>query len=193
MDMSSIYLESERLYIRHWELDDVDDLQQIMSDSRMHTYTGDTPWLIDRTKRYIEFMRNRSSGPYSRMHGACIRKSDDLLIGLVGFNPYLPNRPELTCQLGVPYQGLGYGTEIGLAILKAASKDNDVDSIFGMAEPHNKASIRAMEKMGMAYMGLHQYKSKQYLFYVSVPNNVDTSVTTNRYIPQTQTVRRNSA
>ncbi len=167
--MSGIYLESERLYVRQWELDDVDALQQIMSDSRMHAFTGDAPWSAERTKRYIEFMRTRSSGPYSRLHGACMRKSDDSVIGLVGLNPYLPKRPEIICQLGVEYQGCGYGTEIGQVLIKSVFDDTNVDSIFGMASPYNKASMRVMEKMGMIYMGLHQYKSKQYIFYVSMP------------------------
>lgn len=40
--MGLTYLETERFYVRQWELADAEELYKIMSDSRVHTYTGDS-------------------------------------------------------------------------------------------------------------------------------------------------------
>ena len=54
--MCYVYLETERFTIRQWKFDDVTALWKIMSDRRVHRFTGDTPWTKERTTKYIQFM-----------------------------------------------------------------------------------------------------------------------------------------
>lgn len=163
--MNLIYLETERFIIRSWELGDAGALHAIMSDSRVHTYTGDSPWTMERTVAYIKDLQERNFTTLEVFHGACVLKSNQTIIGLTGLNPYLPKQPELEWQFGVPFWGKGYATEIGKAVTKAAFETTDITLIYGMVNPQNKASMRVMEKIGMACLGLKEFRGEQDMFY----------------------------
>lgn len=50
-----LYLETERLIVRQYMLNDIDELVGIMSDIRVHIYTKDkdNPWDKQRTEEYV--------------------------------------------------------------------------------------------------------------------------------------------
>ena len=163
--MSLIYFETNRLIVRQWVPEDAPDLHEIMSDRRVHTYTGDTPWTLDRTKRYIQLMLNKDFRTLELFHGACITKDNKQLIGFSGLNPYLPKQPELEWQLGVPFWGKGYATEVGKAAVRGAFNTTDITCIYGMANPENKGSIKALEKVGMTCIGLQEFRGHMDMFF----------------------------
>lgn len=163
--MSYIYLETERFIIRQWKFDDVTALWKIMSDSRVHRYTGDSPWTMERATEYIQYMMERNFRTLDIFHGACILKESQALIGFTGLNPYLPKQPEIEWQFGVPYWGNGYATEIGKAVIASAFAATDIEAIYGMANPQNRASMRVMEKIGMTCLGLQFFRGEQDMFY----------------------------
>ena len=92
--MSYIYLETERFIIRQWKFDDVTALWKIMSDSRVHRYTGDSPWTMERATEYIQYMMERNFRTLDIFHGACILKESQALIGFTDLTPYLQKQPE---------------------------------------------------------------------------------------------------
>lgn len=163
--MEYIYFETERFIVRQWPLADVDDLFKIMSDNRVHIFTSDTPWSKERTESYINFMLERDFRSLDIFHGACVLKQTNELIGFTGLNPYLAQQPELEWQLGVPFWGKGYATEIGKAVIENAFETTNLVSIFAMANPVNKASCRALEKIGMRCIGLQDFRGHQDMFY----------------------------
>lgn len=59
----------------------------------------------------------------------------------------------------------GYATEIGKAIIKEAFVSTDIELIYGMVNPQNKASMRVMEKIGMTCIGLQDFRGEQDMFY----------------------------
>lgn len=75
--MSEIIIETERLYIKPWSLDYTEELYNLMSDSRVHIYTGDAIWSKERTKGYIQFNINRESLSLDNFHGAVILKESN--------------------------------------------------------------------------------------------------------------------
>lgn len=159
------YLETERFVIRQWTLEDAPALWRIMSDGRVHTYTGDTPWSLERANKYIQFMLEKNFRTLEAFHGACILKSSQTLIGFTGLNPYLPKQPEMEWQFGVPFWGSGYATEIGKAVILSAFASTDIEAVYGMVNPQNKASMRVMEKIGMTCLGLQEFRGEQDMFY----------------------------
>ncbi len=163
--MSFVYLETERFTIRQWTIDDVPELWSIMSDSRVHRYTGDTPWTMERTTKYIQLMLDKNFRTLEVFHGACVLKSRQILIGFTGLNPYLPKQPELEWQLGAPFWGQGFATEIGKAVIASAFASTDIEAIYGMVNPQNKASLRVMEKVGMLRLGLDDFRGEQDMFF----------------------------
>ncbi len=163
--MSLVYLETTRFMIRQWTVADADALWRIMADPRVHQYTGDLPWSLERATQYIQFMLEKDFRTLEMFHGACVLKTSGEMIGLTGLNPYLPKQPELEWQFGVPYWGKGYATEIGKAVIAAAFSTTDIERIYGMVNPQNKASMRVMEKIGMTCLGLREFRGEQDMFY----------------------------
>jgi ribosomal-protein-alanine N-acetyltransferase len=163
--MDWIYLETPRFNIRQWRAEDADNLWQIMTDPRVHLYTGDQPWSLERVTKYIRLMLDKNFRTLEVFHGACVLKSTAELIGFTGLNPYLPKQPELEWQFGVPYWGNGYATEIGKAVIAAAFASTDIERIYGMVNPLNKASMRVMGKIGMTCLGLQDFRGEQDMFY----------------------------
>lgn len=163
--MGYIFFETENFIIRQWKISDTEELHKIMSDSRVHTYTGDAPWTIERTSEYIRFMLDKNFRTLELFHGACVLKSNNSIIGLTGLNPYLPKQPELEWQFGVSFWGKGYATEIGKAIIDIAFATTEIEAIYGMVNPQNKASARVLEKIGMTCIGLQNFRGEQDIFY----------------------------
>lgn len=169
--MGRIYLETDRFHIRQWKLDDSEELHKIMSDSRVHTYTGDSPWTIERTVNYIKLILDKDFKTLEVFHGACVLKASDSIIGLTGLNPYLPKQPEIEWQFGVPFWGYGYATEIGKTVIKEAFATTDIEAIYGMVNPRNGASMGVMEKIGMKCIGLHDFRGEKDMFYKIIRNS----------------------
>ncbi len=159
------YLETERFTIRQWKMDDAAALWRIMSDSRVHLYTGDTAWTMERAAKYIQLMLDKNFRTLEVFHGACVLKSSRVIIGFTGLNPYLPKQPELEWQFGVPFWGKGFATEIGKAVIAAAFASTDIEAIYGMVNPQNKASMRVMEKICMVRLGLREFRGEQDMFF----------------------------
>jgi RimJ/RimL family protein N-acetyltransferase len=160
-----IYLETPRFTIRQWKQEDAQELWVIMSDPRVHQFTGDSPWSFERTTKYIQLMLDKDFRTLEMFHGACVLKSSQEIIGFTGLNPYLPKQPELEWQFGVPFWGRGYATEIGKAVIEAAFATTDILRIYGMVNPQNKASMRVMDKIGMTCLGLQEFRGEQDMFY----------------------------
>ena len=163
--MPQTYFETERFIVRQWDITDVDALYSIMSNSKVHTFTGDSTWTRERTKSYIDLMLDKNFQTLEVFHGACILKISNQLIGFTGLNPYLPKQPELEWQFGVDFWGKGYATEIGKSVIGNAFQTTDIKSIFGMANTENKASMRALEKIGMTCIRLQEFRGHQDMFF----------------------------
>lgn len=162
-----IYFETERLVVRQYNINDIDELLKIMSDIRVHTYTKDkgNPWDKQRTEEYIQFMINKDFKTMDCFHGAIIEKNANQLIGLCGLNPYKVNEPEIEFKIGVPYWSRGYATELGKNIIKAAFATTDINGIYGMAQQENIASRKVLEKIGMNYLGNRIFRNHEDSFY----------------------------
>ncbi|MBQ8555708.1 MAG: GNAT family N-acetyltransferase [Clostridia bacterium] len=162
-----LYFETERLAVRQYTINDVDELLKIMSDARVHTYTKDKhhPWDKQRTEEYIQFMINKNFKTLDCFHGAVIEKAANQLIGLCGLNPYQVNEPEIEFKIGVPYWGKGYATELGKHMIKAAFATTDIKGIYGMAQQENLASRKVLEKIGMHYLGNQIFRNHEDSFY----------------------------
>lgn len=162
-----LYFETERLIVRQYMPNDVEELFHVMSDRRVHTYTKDKdkPWNIQRTDAYIKFMLNKDFKTLECFHGAVIEKRSNCLIGLCGLNPYKEKAPEIEWKLGVSYWGKGYATELGKQIIKESFASTDIVGIYGMAQPENIASRKVLEKIGMNYLGNQIFRNHEDSFY----------------------------
>lgn len=162
-----LYFETERLIVRQYALNDMEQLFQVMSDRRVHTYTKDknNPWDEQHTEDYIKYMMKKDFKTVDCFHGAVIEKDTNRLIGLCGLNPYKEKEPEIEFKIGVPYWGKGYATELGKQIIQDSFAAADIKGIYGMAQPENTASRRVLEKIGMRYLGNQMFREHVDSFY----------------------------
>lgn len=162
-----IYIETKNLLVRHYTKNDIDGLYEVMSNPQVHQYTKDKnhPWDKIKTEQYIQFIINKNFITLDCFHGAIIEKVSNRIIGLTGLNPYKENEPEIEWKLGVDYWNKGYATEIGKELIKEAFETTNIIGIYGMAEPENIASRKVLQKIGMNYLGIEEFRDQKDTFY----------------------------
>lgn len=162
-----VYIETPHLLIRQYTLNDVSELFEIMSNTKVHQYTKDKnhPWDRLQTERYIRFFIDKNFTTLDCFHGAVIEKASGKLIGLTGLNPYKEREPEIEWKLGVSYWNKGYATEIGKEVISKAFETTDIIGIYGIAFPENAASRSVLQKIGMTYLGIHEFRGQEDAFY----------------------------
>jgi RimJ/RimL family protein N-acetyltransferase len=142
-------IETARLRLRYFTLEDFDDLFRIYSDSQVMQY------LSSRTKeqtqislnKHIQHWEEHNFGMY-----AVIDKQSGTMIGRCGLG-FLENTPEV--ELGYVfdklYWNMGLATEASKATLKYGFEEVKLDRIVAIAKPENIASVRVIQKVGMKY------------------------------------------
>lgn len=149
-------LETERLRLRPFTLDDVDAYYEgISRDAEVMRYLpggkprqrSDSSWVISYFIRHAD------------LHGfgvwAVEDKQSAALIGHAGLE-YIPNADEveIAYTLAKAYWGRGLATEAARASLRYGFEALDLAEIYGLAFPANEASQKVMRKLGMTYQGV---------------------------------------
>ena len=174
-----IVIQTERLHVRPWQESDRETFHLVMSNPKVHTYTGEEPWSVEQTKSAMAWFMEHNRGwawkpGYFYFNCPLILCSTGQLIGRVGLNPFqnplqikaeLPEIPEIEWTLGPDHWGQGYATEIGRAMLRYGFEEAGFDEIIGFALPQHTASRQVMQKIGMAYIGEHEYREETPSFY----------------------------
>jgi RimJ/RimL family protein N-acetyltransferase len=131
--MSSI--ETERLLLRPFRLDDLDELAALFGDPDVMRYVGTgLPIGRDETDRALK----------------SIIKHWDHFVGFGGLRS-LFDTPEVVYHFSKPNWGKGLATEQARASLRFGFEDRRFHRIVAVANPENNASIHVMEKLGMHF------------------------------------------
>jgi ribosomal-protein-alanine N-acetyltransferase len=143
-------IETERLQLRLFRPDDLDELSLIFGDPDVVRYLGsghpasraDTETALDSIIRHWQ------------VHGfgrwAAICKQTRRLIGYCGLRNF-NGMPELVYLLSKQYWGMGLATEMARASLKYGFEERQFERIIAMAKLANVASQRVMRKIGMGF------------------------------------------
>lgn len=143
-------LETERLRLRLFTLDDVRIMYRLSTDPDVIKY-ADTP-----VKNMAEAKQRLEDGPlfdyekYDYGRFAVELKETGEVIGFCGIK-YLPeiDLPELGYRYLKEYWGRGIGTEAAQVCVEFARADLEIEKLIALIMPENIASIRVAEKMGM--------------------------------------------
>lgn len=140
-------IETKRLILRPWRLEDAEALYEVAKDPRIGSQAG---WpahtSVDNSREVIEavFMNDTTY--------AICKQDSDRVIGCVGLmigecsNFKLPsNEGELGYWMGVPYWGHGYATEACRALVDWGFSELDLEKIWAGAFEDNTASQRVQE------------------------------------------------
>jgi ribosomal-protein-alanine N-acetyltransferase len=149
-------MDTERLILRPFTLDDAEAWLPLISLPEIIRYTGDTPASsVDEAR---ELLRTRPLRDYA-VHGygrmAVIEKASRRLVGFSGLK-YLEDLGEV--DIGYRFLpdcwGKGYASESARVLMEHGREKLGIGRIVGMAHPDNAASIKVLEKLGLAFEGL---------------------------------------
>ena len=151
-------LESERVYLRRFRVDDYNDVYEYLSLEEVVRYEPYSPMSLEECKKET-IQRSNSASFY-----AIILKSEEKLIGNIYFNqkqPYKYMTYELGYVLNPKYQLQGYATEAVHIILKHGFTKCNVHRVIANCNQNNLRSIRLLERVGMR----RETDSKQDVFF----------------------------
>jgi RimJ/RimL family protein N-acetyltransferase len=152
-----IFLETERLVLRRFTEDDIDELVELDSDPDvMHFITGGRPTPRDEIENAVlpAFLDY-----YERFAGygfwAAVEKSTGRFVGWFHLRPEKgapPGEVELGYRLRRSAWGKGYATEASRALIHKAFAELGVQRVVAFTMVVHVASWRVMEKAGLRFV-----------------------------------------
>ncbi|HKS28463.1 MAG TPA: GNAT family N-acetyltransferase [Pyrinomonadaceae bacterium] len=156
-------LETERLVLRRFTPDDLDELVALRSDPEVRRYLGDQSRerVEQRLQYYISHYEPHGFGMW-----AVLLKETGQMIGWCGLM-FLDETPEVEVGYGVArdYWGKGLMTEAAHACLRYGFERVGLERIVAVAMPENHASRRIMEKLGMRYEKIVHHYGHDLVYY----------------------------
>ncbi len=143
-------LETDRLYLREFTLDDADMLYDMHQDPAITKYTGDpVPW--DSAELARSVLNDVILPQYQKKLGrwAVHLKAGDTFLGWCGLKD-LGNEIDLGYRFMQKHWGKGYASESAKAVLDYGVKLR-LPNIIGRASVANVASVRVLEKIGLTF------------------------------------------
>lgn len=164
--MVSVFLETERLVLRQFTNEDVDNLFELDNDPEVVRFVDPKSPIIRET--YFHDFLSWQFKAYEMSQGkfgywATIEKTSGEFIGWFQFLPESPhqrNIAELGYRLKRSAWGKGYATECSKALINKGFTELGCDRVFSKALVDNKASIRVMEKAGLQFEKYFTYHSR---------------------------------
>jgi ribosomal-protein-alanine N-acetyltransferase len=156
-------LETERLFLRRFTLDDVEELVRLRADPEVMRYIGEQSRekVEQRLQYYISHYEPHGFGMW-----AVVLKQTGAMIGWCGLI-FLDETPEVEVGYGVArdYWGQGLMTEAAHATLRYGFETICLERIVAVAMPENTASRRIMEKLGMRYEKMVHHYGHDLVYY----------------------------
>ena len=159
--MTPYPIQTARLTLRSYTSADIPDLIHLAGTREVAATTLRIPhpYTEQDAKDFIEACAAKTA-PETRF--AITLSSDGQLCGGIGLRMDEPHQhAELGYWLGVPYWGQGYATEAARAVIQYGFETLGLHRIYASYVPHNVASGRVLQKIGMRHEGLmrsHIYK-----------------------------------
>jgi [ribosomal protein S5]-alanine N-acetyltransferase len=167
MNPPSSILETDRLCLWEFVEEDAQAFFELNSNPDVVRFTGDGP--LTSVEEARKGLRERPINDY-RTHGfgrwAVVHKQSDKIIGFAGLK-YLDDLQEvdLGYRLLPEYWGQGLTTEASIACVQYGLTTLKLPRILGLVDPANVASVRVLEKSGLTFDTMIEYRSQQVAMY----------------------------
>ncbi|WP_303800809.1 GNAT family N-acetyltransferase [Alicyclobacillus macrosporangiidus] len=161
-------LETDRLLLRPVTAADAPSVQRLAGhpDIARTTLNIPHPYPDGAAEAWIQAANEaeRAGTQYVRV---MVRKDSGALVGCVALGvAQRHHRAELAYWVGRPWWNLGYASEAARRMVQFAFTDLGLHRVWAAAMPHNPASMRVMEKIGMQREGLlrqHAFKDGHFI------------------------------
>lgn len=157
--MNKIWIETSRLIIREFTLDDAKAVFEFGSNEEVQRYTGNE--LLSSEEEAANLIKNVNLKDYAK-HGygrwAVVHKADNKVIGFAGLK-YLEDLQEtdLGYRILPQYWNKGITTEASKPIIDYGFKQLKLKRIIGVVMQNNPASERVLIKLGFSYYQTAEY------------------------------------
>ena len=147
-------IETERLILRHWSVEDVPSIVGIYGDPETMKWFGrgvtfSPQELTESLKHVMEEYAYPNMGNH-----AVVEKESLAVIGHCGVHRGSHGKEaEADWLIARDRWGRGYATEAALALITRAFKKGNLPSICAIAHRENLASIEVMRKLRMTFAG----------------------------------------
>lgn len=172
------FLETKRLILKPLDPSHLDDLIKLRSDPEVMKYIGEEGKV--QTKEQVENFVRCGSGYYEE-YGldffSVFEKHSGEFVGQaglfhVGFDTNQSDI-ELAYRLHTKFWNRGYATELAKALIDYGFKTLSLPKIIAAVHPENERSRKVMEKAGMSYIGIVDFRGKPWPCYEIYNNRID--------------------
>ena len=172
-----IILETKRLVIKEPSASDFDNLLALRTDADVMQYIGNGS--VQTREQVKEFLDNAK--PYLDKYGlafySVFEKDTGNFVGQaglfhLGFNVNQPEI-ELAYRLHKKFWHQGYATEIAKSLIEYGFSKLSLQKIIAIVHPENERSRKIMQKIGMTYYGMIDYKETKLPCYEIFNNQID--------------------
>ena len=147
-------LETDRLFLRHLTLKDLDDLWSLYCDPEIIKYIPDAPRSREETREELEWhMHGHPRFPELGLW-ATIHKETGTFIGRCGLLPWEidgQQEVEVAYTIARLFWGQGLATEAAKAILHYGFETLSRSRLISLIDPDNIASQKVATKIGMMF------------------------------------------
>ena len=168
MRQGEYLLETKRLWLRPFILDDDIHLFELNSDPLVIKYAGDPPFeSVSSARTFLADYDQYEKYKLGRF--SCISKQDGSYLGWCGLKYNADSEIKGLFDLGYrfhrKYWNQGYATESSKRILEYGFETCQLKHIMACAFEANKASIKVMKKIGLKYWKRDLYYEEEMIFY----------------------------
>ena len=146
-------IETERMLVREFQPDDVNDLHEILGDAE--TMENCEPaYDLEKTQTFLEEFCIAKKGAV-----AAVLKDSKKVIGYILFKPWEESVYEIGWIFNKKYWRQGYAYEACSALLAHGFRDMQIHKVVAEAIDRQK-SLRLMEKLGMKREGVQRSQTR---------------------------------
>lgn len=158
-------IETERLILNAITSSDIPQIVEYLQDKVYSDFTSNIPYPY--RKEDAEYWLQLAEEAFVKRQGFtfAIRNKDKKLIGAIGLHDEGSDKAEIGYWIAIPYWNQGYVTEAAKAIVDFGFRELKFNKIFATYFPHNPASGKVLEKIGLkkeAILIQHLKKDGQY-------------------------------
>lgn len=157
VELHGLVIESERLRLRPWSLDDADALVSALSDPAMHTFlTLPRPYQVESARKFIEDVAPGERAEGTGLDCAVVERASRSLVGSATLRlPYRMRSCDIGYWVAPAAQGNGYATEISRTLARWTF-DRDVHRVELRMDVRNIVSARVALAAGFGFEGFRR-------------------------------------
>ena len=163
--MLTCILETQRLFLREFTIDDAENAYLLNLDEEVIKYTGDKSFInIEEAKKFLANYNDYKKNGFGRW--AVINKTDNDFLGWCGLK-YSTDVDEVDIgfRLFKKHWNKGYATESAKACIEIGFNKFGITTIVGRARKENIASIRVLEKIGLQFYKPYDFDGNEGVIY----------------------------